>query len=163
RAVLDTVGSERAVVLGLADSGPTAILFAAIHPDRTQGLLLANTAARGFRVGDNSGGQYPAEMEATVEAFVRQWGSEDLAGLANPDAARDPAYRRWSARSMRLAMTSREASTYLRWLQHTDVQDVLPSLRVPTLVLHRENFKWYPAELGRDLAERIPDAQFALV
>jgi class 3 adenylate cyclase len=163
RAVLDTVGSERAVVLGFADSGPTAILFAAIQPDRTQGLILANTAARGFRVDDNSPGQYPAEVAATNEIFERQWGTEDLAVLPDPDAARDSAFRRWSARSSRLAMTGKEASDYFRWLQHTDVRDVLPSLRVPTLVLHRENFKWYPAELGRAIAEQIPDAQFALV
>jgi pimeloyl-ACP methyl ester carboxylesterase len=163
RAVLDTVGSERAVVLGFADSGPTAILFAAIHPDRTQGLILANTAARGFRVDDNSPGQYPAEVAAFVEVFVRQWGTEDLAVPAHPDAARDPAFRRWMARSMRLAMTGKEAGEYLRWLQHTDVRDILPSIRVPSLVLHRENYKWYPAELGRAIAERIPDAQFALV
>ena len=161
--MLDTVGSERAVVLGVADSGPTAILFAAIHPDRTQGLILANTAARGFRVDDSSPGQYPAETAATSEVFERQWGTEDLAVLADPDAARDSAFRRWSARSARLAMTGKEASDYFRWLGHTDVRDVLPSLRVPTLVLHRENFKWYPAELGRAIAERIPDAQFALV
>lgn len=162
-AVLDTVGSERAVVLGFADSGPTAILFAAIHPDRTQGLILANTAALGFRIDDNSAGSYPADIAATVEVFVRQWGTEDLAVVANPDPARDPAYRRWFARSCRLAMSGKEASEYLRWLQRTDVRDVLPSLRVPSLVLHREDYKWYPAELGRDIAERIPDAQFALV
>jgi class 3 adenylate cyclase len=163
RAVLDTVGSERAVVLGVADSGPTAILFAAIHPDRTQGLILANTAARGFGVDDRSPGQYPAEVAATAEVFKRQWGTEDLAVLSDPDAARDSAFRRWSARSGRLAMTGKEAIDYFQFLQHTDVRVVLPSLRVATLVLHRENFKWYPAELGRAIAERIPDAQFALV
>jgi class 3 adenylate cyclase/pimeloyl-ACP methyl ester carboxylesterase len=162
RAVLDTVGSERAVVLGCADSGPTAILFAAIHPDRTQGLILANTAARGYRVDDNSPGQYPAEVAAFAEVFVRQWGTEDLA-VADPDAARDPAFRRWMARSMRLAMTGKEAGEYLQFLQHTDVRDVLPSIRVPSLVLHRENYKWYPAELGRAIAEQVPDAHFALV
>jgi class 3 adenylate cyclase len=163
RAVLDTVGSERAVVLGFADSGATAILFAAIHPDRTQGLILANTAARGLRVDDDSPAAYPAEVAATSEVFERQWGTEDLAVPANPDSARDPAFRRWLARSMRLAMTGKEASEYFPWLQLTDVRDVLPSLRVSTVVLHRENYKWFPAELGRDLAERIPDAQFALV
>src|SRR5262249_38019422 len=82
---------------------------------------------------------------------------------ANPDSAGDPAFRRWFARSCRLAMSGKEASNYLRWLQHTDVRDILPSIRVPSLVLHRENYKWYPAELGRDIAERVPDAQFALV
>jgi class 3 adenylate cyclase len=163
RAVLDTVGSERAVVLGVADSGPTAILFVAIHPDRTQGLILANTAARGFSVDDSSPGQYPPEIAATAEVFERQWGTEDLTVLAHPDAARDSAFRRWNARNMRLAMTGKEASDYFHFLQHTDVRDVLPSLRVPTLVLHRENFKWYPAEMGRAIAERIPDARFALV
>src|SRR5262249_17761830 len=75
----------------------------------------------------------------------------------------DPVFRRWFGRNMRLAMTGKDASDYFRWLVRTDVRDVLPSLRVPSLVLHRANYKWYPAELGRDLAERIPDAQFAPV
>jgi class 3 adenylate cyclase len=163
RAVLDTVSSERAVVFGVTDSGPTAILFGAMHPDRTQGLILANTAARGFFVDDNSPDPYPADIAAAAEVFAQQWGTEDVAVPGNPDAARDPAFRRWSALTMRLAMTGKEASDYFRFLQHSDVRDVLPSLRVPTLVLHRENYKWYPVELGRHLADRIPDGQFALV
>jgi class 3 adenylate cyclase/pimeloyl-ACP methyl ester carboxylesterase len=163
RAVLDTVGSERAVVLGAADSGPTAILFAAIHPDRTQGLILANTVARSEADDDYPFGLSEAEATAATEVFTRQWGTEDLVALAYADAAHDPAIRRWAARTMRLAMTGKDASDYFRWLQHTDVREVLPSIRVPTLVLHRENYKYYPAELGRDLAERIPGAQFALV
>jgi class 3 adenylate cyclase len=163
RAVLDTVGSERAVVLGLSDSGPTAILFAAIHPDRTQGLILANTAARFWRDDDYRLGPSQAEATAAVEAFAQRWGSEDLAVLAEPDAARDPAYAGWIARGMRLAMSRKAASDYLQWLHDADVRDVIPSLRVPTLVLHRENSQWLTAEQGRDLAERIPDAQFALV
>jgi class 3 adenylate cyclase len=162
RAVLDTVASERAVVFGFADSGPTAILFAAIHPDRTQGLILANTAAR-WGSDAPLGPSLPQSADAIEEAFARQWGTEDLAVLANPDAARDPAFRRWFARSMRLAQTGKEANDYLRWLGRTDVRDVLPSLRVPSLVLHRENYKLMPPEQGRDLAERMPNGQFALV
>jgi class 3 adenylate cyclase len=163
RAVLDTVGSERAVVLGVADSGPTAILFAAIHPDRTRGLILANTVARSWRDDDYPFGLSEAEATAATDVFTRQWGTENLAVLAYAGAAHDPALRRWAARSMRLAMTGKEAGDYFRWLQHTDVRDVLPSIRVPSLVLHRESYKYYPAELGRDLAERIPYAEFALV
>ena len=163
RAVLDTVGSERAVVLGCADSGPTAVLFAAIHPDRIQGLILANTVTRGWRDDEYPLGPPPAEVAAAIEIFTRQWGSEDLAVVANPNAARDPEFRRWFARNCRLAMTSKDASDYFQFLQLTDLRDVLPSLRVPSLVLHRENYKWSPAEQGRDLAERIPDAEFALV
>jgi pimeloyl-ACP methyl ester carboxylesterase len=85
--VLDTVGSERAVVLGVADSGPTAILFAAIQPDRTQGLILANTAARFGRDDNYPLGPSQGEATALVEAFAQRWGSEDLAALASPDAA----------------------------------------------------------------------------
>src|SRR5262249_53434182 len=138
----------------------TAILFAAIHPDRTQGLILANATAR---IGSDDDYPLGLSQAEAIEAVERLWGTEDLIELTAPDAAHDSAFCRWYARVTRLSMNAKEASDYLRFLAQTDVRDVLPSLRVPSLVLQRENYKWIPAEQGRDLAECIPDARFVPV
>jgi class 3 adenylate cyclase len=163
RAVLDAVASERAAVLGATESGPTAMLFAAIHPDRTQALILGNTTARFLNDTDYPWGLSRADLDGAVEVLEQTWGTEDLAEFGNPDAARDPAFRRWWARQSRLALSPSEASAHFRWVQSMDVREVLASIRVPTLVLHREEFKWVTADHGRYLADRIPDARFVLV
>jgi class 3 adenylate cyclase len=163
RAVLDEVGSERAVIHGGMDSGLAAILFAATHPDRTRGLILAGTTARFLRDTDYPWGLTEADSDRGIEVLEHMWGTDELAELGMPEAARDPAYRRFLARQQRLSVNRRDAAAYYRWMQSTDVREVLPSLRVPTLVLYREDFKWFPPEHGRYLAEHIPGARFVLV
>jgi class 3 adenylate cyclase len=163
RIVLDAVGSERAVVVGSNDAGPTAVLFAAIHPDRTQALVLFSTTARFLSDVDYPWGLAREDLDGAVEVLQRMWGTEDLAGFGMPDAAQDPEFRRFYARLNRLAVTGREAAAYFRWVQFADVREVLPSIRVSTLVMHREEFKWIPPEQGRYLSDRIPGARFVLV
>jgi class 3 adenylate cyclase len=160
RAVLDAVASARAVLLGVNDAGH-AILFAASHPARTQGLILANTSAR-FRTAPG----YPG-TEMSVEEiayFLEQdWGTEASAVWANSEAARDPDYRRWYALSGRLSLTPRDAATHVRFAQSMDVREALASVRVPTLVLHSQGAKFIPPEQGRYLAEHIAGARFVLL
>jgi class 3 adenylate cyclase len=163
RAVLDEVGSERAVVHGGMDSGIAAILFAATHPDRTQGLILAGTTARFLRDTDYPWGPSQADSERGIELLEHMWGTEELAETGMPDAAHDPAYRRFFARQQRLSIDRRDAAAYYRGMQSTDVREVLPSLRVPTLVVYREDSKVIPQEQGRYLADHIPGARFVLV
>jgi len=163
RAVLDEVGSERAVIHGGADSGVAAILFAATHPDRTQGLILAGSTARFRRDTDYPWGLSAADSDRGIEVLEHMWGTEELAEFGMPDAARDPGYRRFLARQQRLSVNRRDAAAYYRWMWSTDVREVLPSLRVPTLVLFREGFERFSQEHGRYLAEHIPGARFVLV
>jgi class 3 adenylate cyclase len=163
RTVLDAVGSEGAVIFGNTSSGPTAILFAVVHADHTRALILFTTAARFLPDVDYPWGRSQAESDNGV-AFVEQmWGTEDLAELVGPQAARDQDFRRWYARSARLALTPRDAATYTRWMQQTDVRAVLPSLRTPTLVLHRKDYESMSADQGRHLADHIPAARFVEV
>ena len=163
RAVLDAVGSERAVLHGGVDSGVAAILFAAIHPDRTQGLILGGTPARFLRDTDYPWGFSQAEADRAIEGLEQMWGTDGMAEAGMPEAARDPAFRRFFARLCRLSLNRRDAAAYFRWVLSTDVREVLPSLRVPTLVVYREDFQGIPPEQGRDLSGRIPDARFVLV
>ncbi|HMF04867.1 MAG TPA: adenylate/guanylate cyclase domain-containing protein [Acidimicrobiia bacterium] len=163
RAVLDEVGSERAVIHGGMDSGVAAILFAATHPDRTQGLILSGTTARFRRDTDYPWGLSQADSDRGIGILEAMWGTEDLAEFGMPDAARDPGYRRFFARQQRLSVNRRDAGAYYRWMWSTDVREVLPSLRVPTLVVFREGFERFSPEHGRYLAEHIPGARFVLV
>jgi class 3 adenylate cyclase len=163
RAVLDAVGSERAVLHGGVDSGLAAILFAATHPNRAQGLILGHTTARFLRDTDYPWGLAPSDSGRVIELLERMWGTEALAAAGMPDSARDPAFRRFFARQCRLSLNRRDAGAYYRWVHSADVREVLPLLRVPTLVVHREDFKAIPLEQGRDLAERIPGARFVSV
>jgi class 3 adenylate cyclase len=163
-AVLDAVGSERAVIIGAADSGPTAILFAASHPARTQGLILINTLARWAAAPDYPAG-LPEEAVAHSNQLIRDaWGTGAFTELSSPDLVRrDPEFRRHEARSERLYMSPTEASRLLQFESSSDVREVLTSIRVPTLVLHAEGLEFIPPEHGRYLAEHIAGARLAIL
>ena len=163
QAVLDAVGSQQAVVFGLADGGPVAILFAASHPNRARGLILAHTAAWFRNAPDTVGVSTRWDARATAEFVAQAWGTPALAEFANPDAARDPAFVRWYARGDRLSYSPRQASTLIGWEIGMDVRPALTSIRVPTLVLHRERCQLVPVEHGRYLAEHIHGARLALL
>jgi class 3 adenylate cyclase len=165
RAVLDAVGSERTVIAGGADAGSTAILFAASHPARTQGLILINTAARWVNAPDYPAG-LPEEAAALTWQFSQAaWGTETLAEFLAPDTARrDAEWRRLTARTSRLYMSPREASRLMQFELSLDVRSALTAIRVPTLVLHTERLVGYiSADHGRYLAEHIAGARLALL
>jgi class 3 adenylate cyclase len=160
RAVLDEVASERAVILGQVDGGH-AILFAASHPARTKGLILVNTSARFRAAPDYPGTDVPVEKIA--HAIERDWGTGAIGHWAVFDAAPDPAFLRWEALSQRMSLTPSQAGRLTRFAQSLDVREALASVRVPTLVLHRQGLKLPPLEHGRYLAERIAGARFVLL
>jgi pimeloyl-ACP methyl ester carboxylesterase len=105
RAVLDAVGSERAVISGVADSGPTAVLFASSQPLRTRGLILINSSA-GHLEGDA-----PADDMTWRQFVVDAWGTPVLGEMVSPDVAmHDPRFGPWFAKNQRMYMTPRAAS-----------------------------------------------------
>ena len=160
RSVLDAVGSERAAIFGQADEGPTAMLFAATQPERTLALVLANTTARFLRDEDYPWGISEADIENAVSFLEDAWGTESLGGWADPDLSGDMDFVRWQAKSQRAALSPKAAAEYLRWVQRTDVRQVLSSIRSPTLVLHCNRVAWITIDQGRYLAEHIRGARF---
>ncbi len=164
RAVLDAVGIERAVIGGQADSGPTAILFAAIHPSRTGGLILMNTCARFGAAPDYPAGRSEEDLADISQLVEDIWGTETGGPFAAPDlAGRDPAFNRWFAKNQRMYMSPRDAARVLQLERAWDVREALPLVGVPTLVLHAEDFMPIPADHGRYLAERIAGARLAVL
>jgi class 3 adenylate cyclase len=166
RAVLDAVGSQHAVVCGVGDSGPTAMVFVASHPSRTQALILMNTTARLTSATDYFPGG-PEDAVATTSQFVQNsWGTEAMAQYAAPElCSRDPDFAPWFARTERLYMSPRQASDVFHvQLMAWDVRDALALIRVPTLVLHNEGAAFpLTADHGRHLHDHIAGSRLAIL
>jgi pimeloyl-ACP methyl ester carboxylesterase len=162
RAAMDAAGSEQAVLFGISESGPMAALFAAAHPERTVGLVLCNSFACGKLVGDT-----PAEERERTRAWISSlpetWGTGITPGIFAPSRADDQAFVNAWARFERRAASPGSIENLMTIAMSTDVRDVLPSVHVPTLVIHRREERAIPIEEGRFLAERIPDARLVEV
>jgi class 3 adenylate cyclase/predicted alpha/beta hydrolase len=162
RAVQDAAGSERAAILASSDSGPSAILFAATAPERTQALLLFCTTAR-FAAAEGYAGLLPDQIDAAQAYIAEHWGTEDMAVFSGPMVSRDPAFRSWAAKAARAAYNSQDILPAMRSSTSADVRQVLPTVRTPTLVISCKDFPWAPLEHGRYLAEHLPNAQLLVV
>ena len=155
RAVLDAAGSRKAYLLGISEGGPMSILFAATYPDRVAGLILFGTYAR------TVGASAPQDDLEAAEREIRQdWGTGK--GLRNfsPAAARDPAAVQAFAKFERLSASPSDVINLLRMNREIDVRAILPTIRVPTVVIHRQDDVRVRSWAGRELAENIPGARY---
>lgn len=160
-AILDTAGSDRPYLFGWGVGGSLSLVFAAVHPDRCAGVIAYSTPARFLRSDD-----YPYGWdEQTFELFLRMI---DEGGLAAPEAMTlvapsmtgDREFADFTARVLRSATTPRQARDCFETYARTDIRDVLSSVKVPVLALHRIDDRLFPIDQSRDLAKRLPDARF---
>lgn len=160
-AVLDAVGSERAALFGFSEGGTVCALFAATHPERVSSLVLYGTPARIIADADHPYGLFDAEgAEAWIEAAVASWGTDEGVSLFAPSMVNDPQFCEWFARNRRQSMGPGSVEAWLRSVADLDVWDVLPTIGVPTLVLHRKDDLLVPSRLAPLTAERIPGARY---
>jgi pimeloyl-ACP methyl ester carboxylesterase len=160
RAVMDAVGCQRAALLGVVEGAPMSVLFAATYPDRTAALVLRNGFPRTMWATDYAWGRTEEQYRADVERELRIYGKRSDAQLvvgemADWEQADAPAivdYLRWSASPGTLEALA-------RMNREIDVRHVLPSIRVPTLVLHGTHDTLVPLDAARWMAERIPGAR----
>jgi pimeloyl-ACP methyl ester carboxylesterase len=164
RAVMDAAGSARAFVFGISESGPMVALFAATHPERTAGLVLCNTFARGMRSDEDPEAPWTQQSRQAIESAIESgWGTGVTARIFAPSRAGDPDFVRSWGRFERRAVGKGAMRKIVAMAIDTDVRDVLASIRVPTLVLHRSGDRPVPIAAGRRLAEAIPGARFVEV
>lgn len=159
-AVLDAAGSRRAVIHGERDGGAMALMFAAMHPDRTQVLSLGNTTARYLIDEDYPCGNLPESAQQIEQLFREKWGTDEFTLMFLPRSENDPHSLYMRSRQSRGAATPRQAATYVRYALELDARQVLPSIQVPTLVFQRTNQALFTLEQGRYLADNIPNARF---
>jgi pimeloyl-ACP methyl ester carboxylesterase/DNA-binding winged helix-turn-helix (wHTH) protein/class 3 adenylate cyclase len=160
RAVLNAVGSRRAVLLGVSEGGPMCSLFAATYPDQTEALIMIGTYARRLRAADYPWGPTPEEHEAFCGDILERWGGPVGIEARAPSVAADPAFREWWATYLRMGASPAAAVALTRMNAQIDVRHVLPTIRLPTLVLHRTGDRCLLVEEGRYVASLIPGARF---
>jgi class 3 adenylate cyclase len=148
RAVMDEVGSQRAVLLGFSEGTAMSALFAATYPERVSHLLL---------FGGFANGQVP---EGWIEERVKSWGNGAMIQTLMPSQAANPAAVAQFAKFQRLSATPGAFKAILLLNRQIDVRPILPMVRTPTLVLHRQTDAQVSVARGRDLAAQIPGAKY---
>ena len=162
RAVMDAAGSQRAAIYGVSEGGPMSILFAATYPDRTWALVLQGAEARTLWAHDYPWGEPEDSYRAVLDSLPARPNTperfEQAARGASPNATDEEVaalgnyLRHGASPGARLALARMNMSI--------DVRDVLPAIRVPTLVLHHAEDPWTPVEAGRFIAQQIPGSTY---
>jgi class 3 adenylate cyclase len=158
RAVMHAAGLTSAHVLGWSEGGPLGILLAVAHPERVRSLILYGTQATFKRRDDYPFGDVDEESDEWHAELESGWGTVDHVLLTHPDA--DPLFAQRRALYMQSAASPAAAVALAKSNALIDTRDLLPSIRVPTLVLSRRDDPVGPEPTGRYLAERIPGARF---
>jgi class 3 adenylate cyclase len=159
RAVMDTVGCERAALVGVSEGGPLTLLFAATYPERATGLVLWDTFARVLVAPDYEIGAAPELADRLVDHLVSEWGT----GRALPVIVAgidDPALVALTARLERAAATPNSVREVMLRNSEIDVRSALPAVSAPTLVVHRRGDIIVPPAHGRYLADGIDGARY---
>ena len=159
-SVMDSVGSERAALLGASEGGSLCTLFAATLPERTSALILCGAVATTRWSPETPWAPTRETFEIWIQTVEREWGRPLAIELFAPSVAHEKRFRDWWARLLRLAASPAAAVALLRMLDEIDVRPVLPTIRIPTLVLHCTGDRVVNVENGRYLARHIPNAKY---
>ena len=161
RAVMDAAGVERAVVVGVSEGGPMCALFAATHPDRTLALVTMGAYARRNWAPDYPIGRRP-EQDGWLRPTAEQWGrfaAERFLTERAPSVAADERAIEWYTSYIARGASPSAVAAITDMNEEIDVRPVLASVRVPSLVIHREHE--YLRDASRYMGERLPGARVA--
>ena len=154
RAVMDAAGCEKAALIGASEGGPMSILFAATYPQRTRALVLYGAYAHFY-----SWVLSPEQVEAFIANAEENWGTGSSLKSFAPNLVSNERFRNWWARFERLGTSPAGAIALARMNGQIDVRDILRAVRVPTLVIHREQDARVNVAAGRYLAAHIAGAK----
>jgi pimeloyl-ACP methyl ester carboxylesterase len=160
RAVMDAARSERAVLMGISEGVPMSLLFAATYPERVEALVCYGGMARSTYADD-----YPfatpvdALTESGFDLILPYWGQGAVIEVSSPSQADDPEARAFAARMERASASPGMLAALARMFIEIDVRDVVPTVQVPTLVVHRRYDRLVNVRHGRWLAEHLPNAK----
>ncbi|MHC1947012.1 adenylate/guanylate cyclase domain-containing protein [Bradyrhizobium sp. UFLA06-06] len=154
RAIMDAIGSTKAVLFGFSEGCPMSVLFAATYPDRVSHLVLLGSFAR-------SKDRLPDDVwQLRCDEIVQNWGSGDTVKTVAPSQATNAEVIAQIAKFERLSSSPGALRTLLVLNRAIDVTTILPMLQTPTLVLHRMGDARVPVALGRAVARSIPGAKY---
>ena len=151
---------ERAAVFGVSEGGTLSILFAQQHAERAQALILYGSWARRLQGADYPFGPSVEQLEGTIASMDRAWATGEWWDGGAPSEADDARHRAWWARYLRMAASPAMAQQVIRMNMRLDIREVLPRVRVPTLILHRSGDTWIDVGHARYLAQHVPGAVY---
>jgi pimeloyl-ACP methyl ester carboxylesterase/DNA-binding winged helix-turn-helix (wHTH) protein len=157
RAVMDAAGSERATIYGWSEGGPMSLMFAATYPERVNALVLYGTFAS---VKDPPWAATRKEWDEMLREWEVRWGEGILLRVNAPSMADDPAIKMWCGTMERASASPGSIVALMRANYEMDVRHILPTITVPTLVMHRTADALVPVAAGRYLAEHVPGAKY---
>ncbi len=160
RAVLDEVGSERAALFGISEGGNLSALYAATYPERTTALVMYGTFAKRIWSPDYPWAPTPEDRQRTYEFVEREWANLMDISHYVPSKVGDEAFTRRLATYLRHSASPGAAVALLKMNTQVDIRDILPTIHVPTLVIHRSGDRDSNVEEGRWIAGQIPGARF---
>jgi pimeloyl-ACP methyl ester carboxylesterase/DNA-binding winged helix-turn-helix (wHTH) protein len=160
RAVMDAVGSERAALCGVSEGGPMCSLFAATYPEKTLALVMIGTYAKRIRDDEYPWAPTTEERQHFFEEIREHWGGPVGLEQRAPSLAEDPQFREWWATYLLMGASPGAALALTQMNTEIDVRQVLPTIRVPTLVIHRREDQCLKVEEGRFVADKIPGAKY---
>lgn len=159
RAVLDAVGSRTAALLGISEGGPLCSLYATTYPERTLALVMIGTYAKRKWAPDYPWAPTPEQRERFLDDIRRDWGGPVGIETRAPSKRHDPVFREWWSSYLRMGASPGAALALTQMNADIDVRHVLPSVRVPTLIIHRTDDHCLTIDEGRYVAAHIPGAR----
>lgn len=159
-AVMDAVNSERAILMGVSEGGPMCSLFAATYPERTSALVMIGTYAKRIWAEDYPWAPTSEQRERFFEYMQREWGGPVGIDERAPSVAEDAQFRNWWATYLRMGASPGAAVALTKMNAEIDVRNVLPSIRVPSLVVHRAGDMCLKVEEGRYVASLIRGCKY---
>jgi pimeloyl-ACP methyl ester carboxylesterase/DNA-binding CsgD family transcriptional regulator len=160
KAVLDAAQVERAVLLGVTFGCMIAVQFAVDFPNCTQALILSGGFAKLNRLGHDDFTADPNLVDAWADRTAASWGTGVTLAARAPAMAHNDGYLEWAARMERNTCSPGMIAAMCRTVATYDVRNLLGSVRVPTLVLHRKDDQMVPLEEGRHLSQGIEGSQY---
>jgi len=161
RAVMDAVGSERAVLFGHSEGGSVSMLFAGTYPQRTIALVTFGVFAKRKYSKDYPWAPTDAERQLSYKMIEEKWADGDMQGLHSlvPSLANDNKFMDWFASYLRAGASPGAALHLQRLNTEVDITGILGSIKVPTLLLHRTGDKDVHVGEAKYIAERIPNSK----
>jgi class 3 adenylate cyclase len=163
RAVMSAVGSKQAALFGSTEGSAMCALFAATYPEQTRALVMYGAYAKRIRSNDYPWGPTVDEREAFYQQISREWGGPAIIDHIARGVQHDERFREWWATYLRRSASPGAAIALTKMNSSIDIRPILPTIRVPTLVIHRRDDPLCPVEGGRYVANSIPGAQFVEV
>jgi serine/threonine protein kinase/DNA-binding winged helix-turn-helix (wHTH) protein len=160
RAVMEAVGSKRAVLCGISEGGPMCSLFAATYPEKTIALVMIGSYARRLCGEGYPWGPTEEDREKFFEEIRQHWGGAVGLEERAPSMADDPHFRDWWAAYLRHGASPGAALALTKMNTEIDIRHVLSSVRVPTLIIHRNGDICLKVDEGRYLSQNIPGSKF---